>query len=1005
MPLIYSDDGSWRYNEYFNTIKSIVINEGITSVHGGPTIHSSGAFASCTTLLSVTLPSTLKTIGSHAFDGCSSISKITIPSSVTTIARGAFKGCTGLRSIEIPDSVTVIENDAFSGCSALQKVKLSENMTSIGAGAFSGCTVLSDITIPGRVAEIGDSAFKRCTALRTAVISDGVITIGNNAFEDCTALRSIEIPQSVSTIKGFAFYKCKALQSISLGNNLTIIGERAFSECTTLPEITIPGNVITIGGFAFRDCTSLKNVWIEDGVMELKGGVFYGCTRLESIVIPDSVTVLENTNYYGCFKYCTALKTAILGEGMPYIPEEFFQGCTSLINVEIKNGVSSIGNEAFIDCSSLEAIVIPDNVTSIGDDAFANCIKLNSIQLGSGLLSIGDRAFKGCSRLAKIDLPDNVDSIGKFAFRDCTALKRIDIPDEVRQIVGDPFTGCDSLNSVIIPKEVTYVDFDLGSCRELKLVYLKSLDIAENLTEKDSASGLISNAETIILPDGIAATNYIKGSYPFTGTAIIYGESVNWYKKTEECAVHFYEDDEDTDCNICGYTRIVEEPSSEVPSEQPSDEPSENPSEEPSDEPSENPSQEHVHSVEGWKNDKTQHWHECTVCGEKLDTADHIYDDEFDAECNVCGAIRSVEPTLDLYNLGDETYSFGNYGDSDSLGGHCFGMSITSAGYHNNLLDVSIIGGNANTSLYSLSKTQAVTQPICYYQGIQGSYSARAIVAGGSFYLTDASDISTDWEEVVDYVKNHYYDGTGILQIGFRKDNEGGHAINFLRYENVNGQDRIYAYDNNFPEQETYFYQDSSGRVWQAPKQTFSGAIDCIALRDCRTYLNSVGTFDATHVLYMAKDAATVQGDYTYSYMEAGFSDEEYVMYEIPADVNQVTIIPHRDNAEFVYMDTTYSFGEITDETHGVLTFASDNSGTADTDAEFEMYEVPTLGDANGDGGVNNIDASLALQYDSGLINLEEAAFAAADVDGNGGVNNIDASLMLQFDSGIISGF
>lgn len=291
----------------------------------------------------------------------------------------------------------------------------------------------------------------------------------------------------------------------------------------------------------------------------------------------------------------------------------------------------------------------------------------------------------------------------------------------------------------------------------------------------------------------------------------------------------------------------------------------------------------------------------------------------------------------DPYNLGDETYSFNNYGDSDSLGGHCFGMSITSAGYHNNLLDIGKIGGNANTPLYSFRETQTVKRPICDYQRMQGSYSARAIVAGGAYYFNPRYDIASDWQEVVNYVKNHDYDHTGLLQIGFRKKGEGGHAINFLRYENVNGQDRIYAYDNNFPTQETYFYRDSSGYVWQAPVQTFSGAIDCISLRDCRIYFSSLDTFDITHVLYMAKDAARVQGDYPYSYMEAAFSDEEYVMYEMPASVDRVVVIPNRDNATFIYMDAEYSFGEITDETRGELRLASE--GAMDTGASFQVYE------------------------------------------------------------------
>jgi len=204
--------------------------------------------------------------------------------------------------------------------------------------------------------------------------------------------------------------------------------------------------------------------------------------------------------------------------------------------------------------------------------------------------------------------------------------------------------------------------------------------------------------------------------------------------------------------------------------------------------------------------------------------------------------------------------------------------------------------------------------------------------------LTGYSDIGSDWPEVVNYVKNHKYDGTGLLQIGFRKNGEGGHAINFLRYESVNGQDRIYAYDNNFPNTETYFYKNSNGAVLQAPLQTFSGSIDCIALRNARTYFSIVGDFNSTHVLYMPKDAAEVLG-YTYTLMEGAFPEDEYVMYEIPADQDKVTIIPNRDYADFIYMDTEYSFGEVTDETRGELKFSTMDETSGGSDASFIIYE------------------------------------------------------------------
>ena len=303
---------------------------------------------------------------------------------------------------------------------------------------------------------------------------------------------------------------------------------------------------------------------------------------------------------------------------------------------------------------------------------------------------------------------------------------------------------------------------------------------------------------------------------------------------------------------------------------------------------------------------------------------------------------------MDPYNMGDETYSFDNYGDSDSPYGHCFGMSMTSAGYHNGLLNIGMIGGNANTPLYSFNDTQTVRQPICFYQQKFGWQVFDAIIAGDSFDRSGQRNYNTasDWQEVLNKVRNHSYDDTGLLQIVVweLKGDGGGHAVNLLRYENVDGQDRIYAYDNNFPMIETYFYQDSSGSIRQAPLATLD-TIDSIGLWDCRIYFDLVREFDQTHAIYMSKNAATIEG-YSYSYMVGEFSDDAYVIYEIPRTQDHVIIIPSKDYADFIYMDTEYSFGEITDSTRGELRFTSMVPGAVSTVANFRIFEsAPEFGE------------------------------------------------------------
>ena len=102
----------------------------------------------------------------------------------------------------------------------------------------------------------------------------------------------------------------------------------------------------------------------------------------------------------------------------------------------------------------------------------------------------------------------------------------------------------------------------------------------------------------------------------------------NQSESIKDKAAHIYDDDADTACNICGYVRTVTPPA-------------------------------HEHRYGDWSKDGTNHWHECTdaACPNQSesikDKAAHVYDDDADTTCNICGYVRTVTPPAHEHRYGD----------------------------------------------------------------------------------------------------------------------------------------------------------------------------------------------------------------------------------------------------------------------------------------------------------------------------------------------------------------
>ena len=198
-------------------------------------------------------------IGINAFAGCSRLTSINLPSSVTEIQDYAFYGCWRLTSINIPASITYISDGAFSGCSGLTSINLPDGITSIGSSAFAGCSGLTSLNLPASITSIGYSAFYGCSGLTSLNLPASITYIGTGAFEDCSGLTSLNLPAGITSIDYHAFQGCSGLTSLNLPAGITTIGSSAFYGCSGLTSIYVYAErVPKMGNDVFKGCDAKK---------------------------------------------------------------------------------------------------------------------------------------------------------------------------------------------------------------------------------------------------------------------------------------------------------------------------------------------------------------------------------------------------------------------------------------------------------------------------------------------------------------------------------------------------------------------------------------------------------------------------------------------------------------------------------------------------------------------------------------------------------------------------
>lgn len=220
-------------------------------------------------------------IYADVFNGNTSIESVTIPEGVISVASRCFRDASNLKTVSLPSTLQTIGTNAFTG-TAIETITIPKGVIKIESGVFWKCSKLKTVTLPSTLEEIGSSAFFQCGSLATITLPSSLKKIGNNAF-DSTALSSIQFPTSLNSI-GSGTFRNTMLQIVNVPSNVESIGNYAFSNNKKLHSVTINGTP-NFGYSIFENCNSVYNINLSLDALDsaLASGTLGNCSNLQCI--------------------------------------------------------------------------------------------------------------------------------------------------------------------------------------------------------------------------------------------------------------------------------------------------------------------------------------------------------------------------------------------------------------------------------------------------------------------------------------------------------------------------------------------------------------------------------------------------------------------------------------------------------------------------------------------------------------------------------------------------
>lgn len=398
-------------------------------------------------------------LGKYLFSGRPNVTSVTLPSTLVSIGDQAFYQ-SKITSIVIPEGVETIGKSVFELCRNLVSATLPSTLVSLGERAFAQ-SGLTAVVIPASLKTLGESAFYNCTGLVSATFAEGskLSAIPYRAFCQCSALSQFPNIPSTATAIGAEAFRSSGVVAVSLSSNITDFGSYTFANCYSLKSVTLPETMTAIPDYFLFTATALEKVNFPSGLKSIGVAAFRQCQKLTELNLPASVEAIgENA-----FAWCNGAKSLMLP--------------TSLKIVE---------RNSFYRVSGITELYIPDNVVEVKEGGFGMCASLKELRLSENLEKIGDLAFSDINAFfSELRIPASVKEIGSKAFshnvNSSCGVNRVRLWAE-----EPPLIAADTFQSYDIDVEVLNGTFEKYYAAD---VWQNFTNLHEGLTSGASAAG------------------------------------------------------------------------------------------------------------------------------------------------------------------------------------------------------------------------------------------------------------------------------------------------------------------------------------------------------------------------------------------------------------------------------------------------------------------------------------------------------------------------------------